>query len=223
MIRYYSVCFWVCMYIFQLDAQVQTLHNTLAKGTLHVSGGLYFPKISEQEFIKSNNFTFGINYCFKHHYTLGLESNLSAWKHTLNSPEATWSSKNVLAGINLQRNDLLFKTKLGKFKITSIVAISGGGVFSSDTLTEQNQVKKSSFGQTGLYVSSSLGLRFEFIRRLFIEVKESGGYLVKNSVKLRLSDQNKITSNNWYTETQIKLGIFMFINTLDKCGTCPKW
>jgi hypothetical protein len=61
------------------------------------------------------------------------------------------------------------------------------------------------------------------MRRVFIEVKESGGYLVKNNVKLRLNNQNKIAYNNWYTETDIKLGMFLFINTLDKCGTCPKW
>lgn len=223
MIRYCLVCFWVCMYVYRLDAQAPTLHNTLAKGTLQIAGGLHYPKLSDQTFIASNNFAFDLHYCFKHHYTLGLTSRMSVWKHTFNSPEATWNSNNVFAGINLQRNDLLFKTKLGKCKITSVVGISGGGVFSTDVLTEENQAKKSGFSPTGMYVAGSLGLRVEFMRRIFIEVNESGGYLVKNNVKLRFNNENKITTNNWYTETQIKLGIFMFINTLDKCGTCPKW
>ena len=223
MVRYCLVSFWIFIHVFQLEGQVQTLHNSLAKGSLHIIGGLHYQTLSDQSFVRSNNFTFGINYCFKHHYTIGLESNLASWKHVFFSPEATWTSNNIIAGINLQRNDLLFKTKLGKFKITSLLGISSGGVFSADRLTEQNQTKKSTFGHTGFYVASAAGLRFEFMRRVFIEVEESGGYLVKNNVELRLNNQNKITSNNWYTETHIKLGIFMFINTLDKCGTCPKW
>ena len=223
MIRYCLVCFWLCMHVFQLQAQVQTLHNTLAKGTLQITGGLHYPKLSNQSFVRSNNLAFGIHYCFKHHYTIGLESNMASWKYTFASPEATWTSQDVLAGISLQRNDLLFKTKLGKFKISSLLGISSGGIFSTDRLSEQNQTKESTFGHTGFYVASAAGLRFEFMRRVFIEVKESGGYLVKNNVKLRLTNQNKIASNNWYSETHIKLGIFLFINTLDKCGTCPKW
>lgn len=223
MIRYCLVNFSLLLFVFQTEAQVQTLHNTVAKGTLNCTGGLQFKEISNIHISQSNNYAFGINYCFKHHYTIGLESNLTAFTSMNFSPSASWTSKNLLTGINVQRNDHLFKTKMGKFKVASILTIGGGFVFSSDELIEQNQTKKSTFKPTGFYTNAGVGLRLEFFRRIFIEIKESGGYLVKNKVDLRLSNQNKISAKNWYIETQIKFGIFMFINTLDKCGTCPKW
>jgi hypothetical protein len=223
MIRYCLLCIWLFTYVFQTEAQVQTLHNTLAKGTLNSTFGLHFKGSSDFTFLASNNFVFGINYCFKHHYTFGVESNYTTLKHLDFSPGAAWTSNNLLVGINIQRNDHLLKTKMGKFKIASILTIGGGSVFSNDELIEKNQTKKSAFNPTGFYTNFDAGLRLEFFRRIFIELKESGGYLVKNNVNLRLNNQKKISTKNWYTETQIKLGIFMFINTLDKCGTCPKW
>ena len=223
MIRYCLISFSLLLFVFQIEAQVQTLHNTLAKGTLNSTFGLHYKGGSDFTFLASYNYVFGINYCFKHHFTFGLESNYMTLKHLKFSPGASWTSNNLLAGINIQRNDHLFKTKMGKFKVASILTIGGGGVFSSDVLIEQNQTKKSSFNPTGFYTNAGVGLRLEFFRRIFIEIKESGGYLVKNKVDLRLSNQNKISTKNWYTETQIKFGIFMFINSLDKCGTCPKW
>ena len=223
MIRYCLVSFSLLLFVFQTEAQVQTLHNTVAKGTLNCTGGLQFKKISNISISPSNNYAFGVNYCFKHHYTIGLESNFTTVSHVNFSPSASWTSNNLLAGINVKRIDHLFKTKLGRFKIASILSVGGGAIFSSDVLIEQNQTKKSTFNQTGFYTHAGVGLRLEFFRRIFIEIKESGGYLIKNNVDLRLDNENKISSKNWYTETQIKFGIFMFINTLDKCGTCPKW
>ena len=223
MIRYCLLCIWLLTYVIQTEAQVQTLHNTLAKGTLNSTFGLHYKRASDFTFLASNNYVFGINYCFKHHFTFGIESNYMTLKHLNFSPGASWTSNNLFAGINIQRNDHLFKTKMGKFKIASILMIGGGSVFSSDELNEQNQKKERTFNPTGFYTNFGAGFRLEFFRRIFIELKESGGYLVKNNVNLRLNNQNKIFTKNWYTETQIKLGIFMFINTLDRCGTCPKW
>jgi hypothetical protein len=189
-------CIWICVFVWiiQTQAQVQTLHNTLAKGTLNITGGANKPNFQHQDLAQPIDFSAGVNYCFKHHYTLGLEVSMP------------------FAGVLLQRNDLLFKTQLGKFKITSIVGINGGTLFS-----------KSTFNTSGFYVSGEGGLRFEFYRLLFLELKESGGYTNKNNVEIRTKYPTKITSEGWFTNTQIKLGIFMFINTLDKCGTCPKW
>ncbi len=223
MIRYCWISFSLFLFVFQTNAQVQTLHNAVANGTLNCTGGLQFKQISNTPILPSNNYVIGINYCFKHHYTIGLESNYTAFSPMNFTPSASWESKNLLTGINVQRIDHLFKTKIGKFKIASILTIGGGGVFSSDELIEQNQTKKSSFNPTGFYTNAGVGLRLEFFRRIFIEIKESGGYLVKNKVDLRLSNQNKISTKNWYTETQLKFGVFIFINTLNKCGTCPKW
>lgn len=223
MIRLCFISFWIFTTFFPAEAQIQTLHNTIAKGTVNVTGGLQFKKVSGLTFIPTNHFSFGINYCFKHRYSIGVESNLTTFKKVNFAPAIPWTSQNLFIGINLQRNDLFFKTKLGKFKITSLLSISSGSIFSSDELMEEKQLKKSNFNYTGLYTTGALGLRLEFIRRFFIEVKESGGYLIKNNVNLRLNDGQKISTRNWYTETQIKLGIFMFINTLDNCGTCPKW
>lgn len=209
--------FW----IINSNAQIQTLHNTLAKGTLNISGGLHFQTISTFNVENTTNYSLGINYCFKHHYTVGLEIN------TVNLDQINqhynWHSSNLLAGINLQRNDLLFKTKLGKFKIASIVSLAEGTVFSNDQLTQNVQTITSSFRATGYYTACALGLRFECIRRFFFELKQTGGFIAKTNVNLRTQQAEKLTLDKWFTDTQVKIGIFMFINTLDKCGTCPKW
>jgi len=223
MIRNCLLFFWTLFPIFQTVAQVQTLHNTLVKGTLSSSVGLQFKEASKVEFLPNNNYVFGINYCFKNRFSIGVEVNYNVFNIQDFSPGISWSSNNLLAGINLQRNDHLFKTKMGKFKIASTVNLGGGSIISNDQLNHQNLIQKSPINLTGFYMSIGGGLRFEFLRRIFLEVKESGGYLSKNNVNLRLNNQNMISTNNWFIETQIKFGIFMFINTLDKCGTCPKW
>jgi len=205
------------------NAQTQTLHNTLAKGTLNISGGLHFQNIKGNNTTSSIQYSAGINYCFKHHYTLGLNANTLRINLENLQSNTFWSSENLFLGINLQRIDHLFKTQMGKFKLASILTVNGGSIFSTDEFTEQLQTKKSGFSSTGYYTSGAISLRFEFVRRLFLEATKSVGFFAKNNVNLRTQNQAKLATNSWYTDTHIKIGIFMFINTLDKCGTCPKW
>ncbi len=223
MLRFCILCLCFILWVFQSSAQIQTLHNTVAKGTLTITGGLHFQNIKSFNTTNSTQFSSGINYCFKHYFSIGLEASSLKMEQNKQQLGTTWRSDNLFLGINLQRNDHLFKTQMGKFKLSSIVSISGGYIFSSDLLKEELQTKHSSFRSTGYYTSLALGMRFEFVRRLFLEVKESSVYLVKNNVNLRTQDQVKISTTNWCFDSQIKLGIFMFIKTLDKCGTCPKW
>ena len=110
-----------------------------------------------------------------------------------------------------------------KFKIASIVSLAEGTVFSNDQLTQNVQTITSSVRATGYYTACALGLRFECIRRFFFELKQTGGFIAKTNVNLRTQQAEKLTLDKWFTDTQVKIGIFMFINTLDKCGTCPKW
>ena len=223
MIRFCNLCLCLVVWAFPTIAQTQTLHNTVAKGTLNITGGLHIQSITGYNSKTLNNYSFEINYSFKHYYTIGFEgSSLYLTQENLQKG-STWNSENLLFGINLQRNDHLYKTQMGKFKIASILSISSGSIFSKDELTEQATISRNGFSSTGYYISGSLGLRFEFVRRLFLEVKESGGFFSKNNVNLRTKNQEQLSTNSWYVDTQIKLGIFMFINTLDKCGTCPKW
>lgn len=205
-------------------SQVQTLHNTTAKGTLNVSGGLYFPSIKEVQIHNINPYTLGLHYVFKHHYSFGIvASTFNSSKLLRTSQESSWNSSSLLLGLQIDRQDHLYKTQMGKFKIATLIGINGGMVGSHDELRDQLQVSKSAFRATGYYATGDVGIRIEILRKLFLEVKESGGYLVKNAGELPTSNQTNLTMNGWYSSTKIKLGIFMFINTLDKCGTCPKW
>ncbi len=223
MFRFCILCLCFILGVSNTSAQTQTLHNTLAKGTLNISGGLHFQNIKGINTTNSIQYSASINYCFKHHYTLGL--NATTLGMSLENLQSTtiWSSENLFFGFNLKRNDHLFKTQMGKFKLASILSISGGSVFSADEFKEQLQTTHSGFSSTGYYASGAVGLRFEFVRRLFLEATKSIGYFAKNNVNLRTQNQVKLAINSWYVDTHIKLGIFMFINTLDKCGTCPKW
>ena len=193
MSRFCCICFVVVASVFQTLSQAPTLHNTLAKGTLSVTGGIHFFSVAKTEVLPVYNYAFGLNYCFKNRYTLGVEGLISS---------------SVFLGATFQRNDLLLKSKLGRFKVTSMLGLSGGNVLLSPT---------------GFYFTGSLGIRLEVARRMFLEVKESGGYLTKNNVELRTTNLASPNVYGCFSNTQIKLGIFLFINTLDKCGTCPKW
>ena len=222
MFRFY--CLMIALFwAYKVNAQIQTLHNTVAKGTLNITGGIHFINVTANNTSSTNTFTLGVNYCLKHHYSIGLEANTIDLNKINNYNGTYWHSSNLLLGFNLQRNNHLFKTQMGTFKITSILSLGGGGVFSKDQITEEKNTTYSSFNPTGYYISGAFGVRFEFMRRLFFEVKEIGGFFNKNNVNLRNKFQDKMVLNSWYVNTQIKLGIFMFINTLDKCGTCPKW
>ena len=224
MIRFFSLCICLMAWIIPGHSQVQTLHNTIAKGTLNFNGGLFFPSIKDVQIQNLNPYTFGLQYVFKHHYSFGIVGSTfnTSQQYTLTN-QTIWNSTTLLLGFQLDRQDHLFKTQMGKFKITSLFGINGGIIGSRDELIEQLQVSKSAFRATGYYVSGDVGIRFEILRKVFLVVKESGGYLDKNGGELRTMNQTNLSINRWYNSTQVKLGIFMFINTLDKCGTCPKW
>lgn len=191
--RFYCIIFVVITSVFQALSQAPTLHNTLAKGTFSFSGGIHFFKVSKTEVLPNYNYAFGLNYCFKNRYTLGFEGLLSS---------------SAFLGVTFQRNDLILKSKLGMLKFTSMFGLSGGNVLMTPS---------------GFYFKGSIGIRTEFARRVFLEVNESGGYLTKNNVELRTANYSTPNVYGWFVNTQLKVGIFLFVNTLDKCGTCPKW
>lgn len=125
--------------------------------------------------------------------------------------------------LGVQRNDMLYKSRKAEFAFHTVYGVKLGGLFTQldytfDDYTTQNISSLSGFG-----ASAELGLRFEFIQHIFLQLGLSGGVL--NQSNLKLTSNGSATGKQVvaYISPSINLGFSFFVRPKNNCGTCPQW
>lgn len=217
----------VCVFtihLFNLSAQ-----NTQEKGTVFLGGGIgksfcFSPSIDNQTIkisssLKDDFFLpqwmakFG--YVFTNHFAFELNADRFHWIYKdVNS----LSNDLLYTRIGVFGMDKIFKTKKSKFAATWLLGLGCGPVFSNnkyDSVKTRFQTNDfNGFGGT-----FQLGIRFEFYKRLFFLVEQTGG-LIYQSIK---GENVKIELYQPYLRTNFSLGVFIYERWKESCYTCPKW
>src|SRR5690554_7731278 len=125
--------------------------------------------------------------------------------------------------LGVQRNDMLYKSRKAEFAFHTVYRVKLGGLFTQldytfDDYTTQNISSLSGFG-----ASAELGLRFEIIQHIFLQLGLSGGVL--NQSNLKLTSNGSATGKQVvaYISPSINLGFSFFVRPKNNCGTCPQW
>jgi hypothetical protein len=71
----------------------------------------------------------------------------------------------------------------------------------------------------GFGTSAVVGFRFEFNKRVYILIEQTGGVIYQ---KVRGNDLI-LNLTQPYLKTNLSLGVFIFERWKESCNTCPKW
>lgn len=204
--------------------------NTQEEGTVFFGAGLgkswsISPTFNIDEATKSKStliddlfapqWSAKIGYVFANHFALELNAERFAWKY--DNPNS-FSNDILYARLGIFGMDKIFKTNKSKFAITGLLGLSGGPIFSNN-FWQNNLIQFQKNDFNGFGGTATIGLRFEFYKRIFLLLEEKGG-VIYQSVK---GENFRIDLVQPYIRTNLSLGVFIYERWNESCNTCPKW
>lgn len=119
---------------------------------------------------------------------------------------------------------LFVADKRGDFIVSSNVGFGAGLLLSYTNLLfdgVQNQTTKS---LSGYGISTFAGLRFEFLKRIYLYSNLSVGFLHKVHEKTSMIDEVAYATQHFgYSQIEAGLGLLLFKKPKNHCDDCPVW
>jgi hypothetical protein len=205
--------------------------NTQEEGTVFISGGIgkswaFSPTFNLNQSVKTksslvDNFSAPqwsakAGYVFANHFAVDINAERFLW--TYNSPSFLFLNDVLYTRLGIFGMDKWYKTNKSEFAITWLTGLSLGPIFSNNALSN-NSLHFKSNSLNGVGYTFNLGLRFEFYKRFYLLVEQTGGLITQ---KLK-TDISTISLNQPYMRTNLSLGVFIYERWNESCNTCPKW
>lgn len=127
--------------------------------------------------------------------------------------------------LELTRTDMLFNAgDRDWFAVSSNIGVGAGGLLSSNSFTFAGRENKSTGSMSGYGISAHLGLRFEFLRHVFLQTGFSGGLNHQLKVHTRPNDPSSFARQAYgYIMFDASVGFLFYIRSKNGCDSCPVW
>jgi hypothetical protein len=204
--------------------------NTQEEGTVFLGGGIgkswsFSPSYNFNNTVKTKSslsdnlfapqWSSKLGYVFVNHFAIELNAERFGWNYNASFP---LSNDVLYTRLGVFGMDKLYKTNKSKFAITWLGGISGGSVFSNNSLNS-NIFRFDKNALNGFGATAMAGLRFEFYKRIYLLLEQTGG-VIYQSIK---GENTSIVLNQSYTRTNLSVGVFIYERWNESCNTCPKW
>lgn len=130
------------------------------------------------------------------------------------------SAKYIHMELDLVQN--LFRTSKRNFVLNAVYGLGAGLVHSNAKFDFGSAFYENGIsGLSGVGAHANAGLRFEFFKYFFIQPNLSGGLLFQKSLKMDVSEANKVANHNLiFGQTSILCGTILYLNKKKNCD-CP--
>lgn len=127
--------------------------------------------------------------------------------------------------LELTRTDMLFNVgDRDWFALSTNAGLSAGGLLSFNDYTFGGRKDVRTISMSGYGISAHLGLRFEFLRHVFLQTSLGGGLNHQLKVKTRPNDPSSYARHAYgYIEFNTVLGFLFYIRSKNGCDSCPVW
>jgi hypothetical protein len=114
--------------------------------------------------------------------------------------------------------------KKGQFVVSTNLGIGAGCLLSYTNLLFNGIQNPTTRSLSGYGLSTYAGLRFEFLKRIYLYSNFSVGFLHKIHEKTSIVDQVAYASQHFgYSQIEAGLGFFIFKKPKNACDDCPIW
>lgn len=158
---------------------------------------------------------------------------VTGWSGTYSGDSVTteettfhYENTNGLNYINVQLTNVfkIYQTEKGRFALTTMMGAGAGPILSFNDFTFAGQKSMETVSLSGVGLSAHLGLRAEFFKHIFVAANVSGGVINQFRVKTRPNDYDSHAKQTFlFGERDIVVGALFYINSKDKCNSCPNW
>jgi len=134
-------------------------------------------------------------------------------------------------GMNYIRAELMrsfdwYKPRRGKgnFVVTGILGLSVGTILSVNDFNFAGQFDRVTYSISGYGISAHSGVRFEFLKHLFIQGDFNTGFIHQLKVRTRPNDPSSYARQALgFIEYNAVIGGLFYIKPKKKCDDCPSW
>jgi hypothetical protein len=204
--------------------------NTQEEGTVFLGGGIgkswsFSPTFNFNNGVKTKSslsdnilapqWSAKVGYVFANHFAIDFNAERFLWNYNATFP---LTNDILYARLGVFGMDKLYKTNKSEFAITGLAGVGGGLVFSNNSLNN-NIVRFEKNAFNGFGATANAGLRFEFHKRIYLLLEQTGG-IIYQSVK---GENTSIDLSQFYLRTNLSIGVFIYERWNESCNTCPKW
>ncbi|WP_107040283.1 hypothetical protein [Brumimicrobium mesophilum] len=125
--------------------------------------------------------------------------------------------------VGIQRNDLLTRTRKSEFALQTIYGVQVGPLLTQVEYTYDGYTSPGISSLSGFGAAANIGVRFEFIQHIFLQLELDGGILNQNQIKLSDNGATEGKQVVGFISPSVQLGFNVFARPKNNCGTCPKW
>lgn len=125
--------------------------------------------------------------------------------------------------IGVQRADEIYQSRNAAFSFQTVYGVKIGGLWTKVDYTFNGHTRSGISSFSGFGLSANLGLRFDFVQHIFLQLGVEGGLLNQNNIKISSNSTEKAKQVVGYFSPSISLGFSIYTGLGGGCGTCPSW
>ena len=125
--------------------------------------------------------------------------------------------------IGVQRNDQLYKSRKAEFAFHTLYGVQFGPLLTQVNYTFDEYTAPSVSSLSGFGAAANIGIRFEFVQFIYLQLELDGGILNQNNISLTANASSTGEQVVRYISPSAHLGFNIFARPKNNCGTCPQW
>lgn len=145
-------------------------------------------------------------------------------KIVLNSNDFNFENQVNYFRVDLTRTDKLYQNRSKDFALSLNLGLGLGLIANSSDFNFESNITRNRWSLSGLGITASSSLRFEFFKHFFLQAEISGGSIKQNKLKTRPFNKETFSSQQfWYGQRAIYAGILIYLKPMNSCNDCPVW